>query len=89
MAACEGDPPPHHFFDVFDSADQEREREESQRKLTESLQEKEQVASDLNNMERSFADLFKRLEKYKDVVQGYKKVGVCISLGALFHTNYP
>lgn len=54
-------------------ADQEKEREESQRKLTEALQEKEQVASDLNNTERSFADLFKRLEKYKDVVQGYKK----------------
>lgn len=60
----------------FDPADQEREREEAQKKLTEALQEKEQVASDLNNMERSFADLFKRLEKYKDVVQGYKKVGV-------------
>lgn len=59
----------------FDSADQEREREASQKKLNEALLEKEQVSSDLNTMERSFADLFKRLEKYKDVVQGYKKVG--------------
>lgn len=57
-----------------DAADQEREREESQKKLNEALLEKEQVSSDLNTMERSFADLFKRLEKYKDVVQGYKKV---------------
>lgn len=46
------------------------------------------MASDLNNMERSFADLFKRLEKYKDVVQGYKKVGAhehMASLTPLIH----
>ncbi|KAL7380011.1 hypothetical protein ABVT39_009970 [Epinephelus coioides] len=54
-------------------ADQEKEREVAQTKLTEALLEKEQVSSDLNTMERSFSDLFKRLEKYKDVVEGYKK----------------
>ncbi|XP_042356609.1 transforming acidic coiled-coil-containing protein 3 [Plectropomus leopardus] len=54
-------------------ADQEKEREVAQAKLTEALLEKEQVSSDLNTMERSFSDLFKRLEKYKDVVEGYKK----------------
>ncbi|XP_037603039.1 transforming acidic coiled-coil-containing protein 3 [Sebastes umbrosus] len=54
-------------------ADQETEREVAQAKLNEALLEKEQVASDLNTMERSFSDLFKRLEKYKDVVEGYKK----------------
>ncbi|XP_035529922.1 transforming acidic coiled-coil-containing protein 3 isoform X2 [Morone saxatilis] len=54
-------------------ADQEKEREVSQAKLNEALLEKEQVSSDLNTMERSFSDLFKRLEKYKDVVEGYKK----------------
>lgn len=58
----------------FDSADREKEKEDSLKKLNEVLQEKEQVSNDLNNMERSFSDLFKRLEKYKDVVQGYKKV---------------
>lgn len=58
----------------FDSADREKEKEDSLKKLNEALLEKEQVSSDLNNMERSFSDLFKRLEKYKDVVQGYKKV---------------
>lgn len=46
----------------------------SQKKLNEALLEKEQVSSDLNTMERSFSDLFKRLEKYKDVIEGYKKV---------------
>ncbi|XP_044023713.1 transforming acidic coiled-coil-containing protein 3 isoform X2 [Siniperca chuatsi] len=54
-------------------ADQEKEKEVSQAKLNEALLEKEQVSSDLNAMERSFSDLFKRLEKYKDVVEGYKK----------------
>ena len=58
----------------FDSADREKEKEDSLKKLNEVLQEKEQVSNDLNNMERSFSVLFKRLEKYKDVVQGYKKV---------------
>ncbi|TNN84197.1 Transforming acidic coiled-coil-containing protein 3 [Liparis tanakae] len=54
-------------------ANQETERELAQVKLDEALQEKEQVAVDLNTMERSFSDLFKRLEKYKAVVEGYKK----------------
>lgn len=54
-------------------ADQETERETFQAKLNEALLEKEQVSNDLNTMERSFSDLFKRLEKYKDVIQGYKK----------------
>ncbi|XP_072221547.1 transforming acidic coiled-coil-containing protein 3 isoform X2 [Leuresthes tenuis] len=54
-------------------ADQEEERKVSKAKLNEALLEKEQVSSDLNAMERSFAELFKRLEKYKSVVEGYKK----------------
>lgn len=81
---------PHQWLWVltwlFHAADQEKEREESQKKLAEALQEKEQVASDLNNMERSFADLFKRLEKYKDVVQGYKKV--CIDKSELNSSHH-
>jgi len=59
---------------ILFSAKQENERELAQVKLDEALQEKEQVAIDLNTMERSFSDLFKRLEKYKVVVEGYKKV---------------
>lgn len=55
------------------AADQEKKKEEFQKKLNEALLEKEQVANDLNTMERSFSDLFKRLEKYKEVTQGYKK----------------
>ncbi|KAJ4939385.1 hypothetical protein JOQ06_028834 [Pogonophryne albipinna] len=54
-------------------ADQEKEREVAQTKLTAALIEKEQFSSDLNTMERSCSDLFKRLDKYKDVVEGFKK----------------
>ncbi|KAK1894019.1 Transforming acidic coiled-coil-containing protein 3 [Dissostichus eleginoides] len=54
-------------------ADQEKEREAAQTKLTAALIEKEQVSSDLNTMERSCSDLFKRLDKYKDVIEGFKK----------------
>ncbi|XP_008281984.1 transforming acidic coiled-coil-containing protein 3 [Stegastes partitus] len=54
-------------------ADQEQERAVAQDKLNEALLEKDQVSSDLSAMERSFSELFKRLEKYKDVIEGYKK----------------
>ncbi|XP_028995099.1 transforming acidic coiled-coil-containing protein 3 isoform X2 [Betta splendens] len=54
-------------------ADQEKEKEVAQAKLNAALLEKDQVSSDLNAMERSCSDLFKRLEKYRDVVDGYKK----------------
>uniref|UniRef100_A0A3B4T4T6 Transforming, acidic coiled-coil containing protein 3 n=1 Tax=Seriola dumerili TaxID=41447 RepID=A0A3B4T4T6_SERDU len=42
-------------------------------KLNEVLLEKDQTSSDLSAMERSFSELFKRLEKYKDIIEGYKK----------------
>lgn len=47
-----------------------------QAKLNDALLEKEQVSHDLNSMEKSFAELFKRLEKYKNVIEGYKKVSL-------------
>ena len=56
------------------SVDQEKEREVAQTKRTAAHVEKEQVSSDLNTMERSCSDLFKRLDKYKDVIEGFKKV---------------
>ncbi|XP_071383863.1 transforming acidic coiled-coil-containing protein 3 isoform X1 [Centroberyx affinis] len=54
-------------------ADKEREREMAQAKLSQALLEKEQVSTEQNALERSFSDLFKRLEKYKEVIEGYKK----------------
>ncbi|XP_028294289.1 transforming acidic coiled-coil-containing protein 3 [Gouania willdenowi] len=55
------------------SADEAKEREAAKAKLSDAVLEKEQVSSDLSAMERSFSDLFKRLEKYKVVIEGYKK----------------
>ncbi|XP_023208054.1 transforming acidic coiled-coil-containing protein 3 [Xiphophorus maculatus] len=55
------------------NASQEKEREEAQKKLSQALMEKDQVSGDLNGMERSLGDMLKRLEKYKEVVEGYKK----------------
>ncbi|XP_017266373.1 transforming acidic coiled-coil-containing protein 3 [Kryptolebias marmoratus] len=54
-------------------SDQEKEKELAQAKLNEALLEKEQVSNDLNTLEKSFAEIFKRLEKYKGVIEGYKK----------------
>ncbi|XP_071222024.1 transforming acidic coiled-coil-containing protein 3 isoform X1 [Salvelinus alpinus] len=53
-------------------ADKQRE-EMAQAEITKVLQEKEQVSQDLNTMERSFSELFKRLDKYKEAIEGYKK----------------
>ncbi|KAM9571182.1 LOW QUALITY PROTEIN: transforming acidic coiled-coil-containing protein 3-like [Salvelinus alpinus] len=54
-------------------ADKQRETEKAQADITKVLQEKEQLSQDLNAMERSFSDLFKRLDKYKEVIEGYIK----------------
>ncbi|XP_020343541.1 transforming acidic coiled-coil-containing protein 3 isoform X1 [Oncorhynchus kisutch] len=54
-------------------ADKQREKEMAQAEITKVLQEKEQVSQDLNTMERSFSELFKRLDKYKEAIEGYKK----------------
>lgn len=62
------------LISLYNSADQENEREVSQAKLNEALLEKDQVSNELNAMEKSFSGLFKRLEKHKEIIQGYKKV---------------
>ncbi|KAI1887406.1 hypothetical protein AGOR_G00189970 [Albula goreensis] len=54
-------------------ADSQKQKAESQKELQKVMQEKEQVVMDLNAMERSFAELFKRLEKHKEVIEGYRK----------------
>lgn len=40
------------------------------------LEEKQQLLSDLNSMEKSFADLFKRSEKRKEAIEGFQKVSL-------------
>ncbi|XP_016051317.1 PREDICTED: transforming acidic coiled-coil-containing protein 3 [Miniopterus natalensis] len=36
------------------------------------LKEKEQLTADLNSMEKSFSDLFKRFEKQREAIEGYR-----------------
>ncbi|KAJ8271649.1 hypothetical protein COCON_G00105080 [Conger conger] len=54
-------------------ADSKKQKVESHAKLQKVVEEKEQVTMDLNAMERSLAEVFKRLEKCKEVIEGYKK----------------
>ncbi|XP_062326190.1 transforming acidic coiled-coil-containing protein 3 isoform X1 [Osmerus eperlanus] len=54
-------------------AEHQKEKDMAQSALCKVLQEKEQIATDLNDMERSLSDLCKRLDKHKDAIGGYKK----------------
>ena len=56
------------------AAEHQKEKDMAQSALCKVLQEKEQIAADLNAMERSLSDLCKRLDKHKDAIGGYKKV---------------
>ena len=38
------------------------------------MQEKEQVQTELSNLEKSFSEVLKRLDKYKEVIAGCRKV---------------
>lgn len=38
------------------------------------LQEKDQLSKDLNELERSFSSVVKRLDRCKEVIEGFKKV---------------
>lgn len=54
--------------------DAQKQKEFSKKEMQRVLEEKQQVISDLNSMEKSFSELFKRLEKQKEVLEGYHKV---------------
>ncbi|XP_074914385.1 transforming acidic coiled-coil-containing protein 3 isoform X2 [Buteo buteo] len=53
--------------------DAQKQKEFSKKEMQRVLEEKQQVISDLNSMEKSFSELFKRLEKQKEVLEGYHK----------------
>lgn len=48
----------------------------SQKSFQQLTMEKEQALADLNSVERSLSDLFRRYENLKGVLEGFKKVGV-------------
>lgn len=46
----------------------------SQKSFQQLTMEKEQALADLNSVERSLSDLFRRYENLKGVLEGFKKV---------------
>lgn len=54
--------------------DEQRTNMASQKSLQQLTVEKEQALSDLNSVERSLSDLFRRYENLKGVLEGFKKV---------------
>ncbi|XP_052592186.1 transforming acidic coiled-coil-containing protein 3 isoform X1 [Peromyscus californicus insignis] len=53
--------------------DAEKQKELSEDNIKKVLKERDQLTADLNSMEKSFSDLFKRFEKQKEVIEGYRK----------------
>jgi len=56
------------------SEDAQKQKEISKKEIQRVMEEKQQATSDLNSMEKSFSELFKRFEKQKEVLEGYRKV---------------
>ncbi|XP_054437839.1 transforming acidic coiled-coil-containing protein 3 [Pteronotus mesoamericanus] len=50
----------------------QKQKELAKAEIQKVLKEKEQLAADLSSMEKSFSDLFKRFEKQKEVIEGYR-----------------
>ncbi|PKU44958.1 transforming acidic coiled-coil-containing protein hypothetical protein [Limosa lapponica baueri] len=53
--------------------DAQKQKEFSMKEMQRIMEEKQQVISDLNSTEKSFSELFKRFEKQKEVIEGYRK----------------
>ncbi|XP_015280877.1 PREDICTED: transforming acidic coiled-coil-containing protein 2 isoform X2 [Gekko japonicus] len=53
--------------------DEQREKSMSHHTVQQLVMEKEQALSDLNSVEKSLADLFRRYEKMKEVLEGFRK----------------
>ena len=53
----------------------QKQKELTKAEMQKVLKEKAQLTADLHSMEKSFSDLFKRFEKQKEVIEGYRTVG--------------
>ncbi|KAM4900493.1 transforming acidic coiled-coil-containing protein 3 isoform 2-T2 [Sylvia borin] len=53
--------------------DAQKQKEVSRKEIQKLMEEKQQAISDLSSMEKSFSELFKRLEKQKEALEGYHK----------------
>lgn len=54
--------------------DDQKEKSLSHHTIQQLIVEKDQALADLNSVEKSLADLFRRYEKMKDVLDGFRKV---------------
>ncbi|XP_044536683.1 transforming acidic coiled-coil-containing protein 3 [Gracilinanus agilis] len=54
-------------------ADSQKEKEVTKAEIQKISEEKQQITADLNSMEKSFSDLFKRLEKQREALEGFQK----------------
>lgn len=59
---------------MYDSEGEQREKTLSHHTIQQLILEKDQALADLNSVEKSLADLFRRYEKMKDVLEGFRKV---------------
>lgn len=59
---------------VCPSEDDQKEKSLSHHTIQQLIMEKDQALADLNSVEKSLADLFRRYEKMKDVLEGFRKV---------------
>ncbi|KAF5922503.1 hypothetical protein HPG69_012003 [Diceros bicornis minor] len=50
----------------------QKQKELAKAEIQKVLKEKDQLTADLNSLEKSFSDLFKRFEKQKEVIEGYR-----------------
>ncbi|XP_068399694.1 transforming acidic coiled-coil-containing protein 3 [Eschrichtius robustus] len=50
----------------------QKQKELAKAEIQKVLREKDQLTADLHSMEKSFSDLFKRFEKQKEVIEGYR-----------------
>uniref|UniRef100_A0A8K9X3P1 Transforming acidic coiled-coil-containing protein C-terminal domain-containing protein n=1 Tax=Oncorhynchus mykiss TaxID=8022 RepID=A0A8K9X3P1_ONCMY len=57
----------------YEDSRQEKDKSLSHHTIQQLTVEKDQALSDLNSVEKSLAELFRRYEKLKDVLEGYRK----------------
>lgn len=62
------------YICVCVSEGEQREKNLSHHTIQQLILEKDQALADLNSVEKSLADMFRRYEKMKDVLDGFRKV---------------
>lgn len=69
--------------------DDQKEKSLSHHTIQQLIMEKDQALADLNSVEKSLADLFRRYEKMKDVLEGFRKVTDIHYSQLISHYNRP